>query len=103
MKYLIIPVQTEHKLGDDYFKDAMETVAKKKDKKNVAGYSRKLDCTGGSAKHTTKISPYSKALNIPLYVYPTGLAYREVRYIDIVCYANFVNTVTEEYARIINS
>ena len=101
-QYLIIPINQELGSTDDfYLLKALEAVVTAKRFRNGKSYLKKeLGCSGNSVKNMTRTKMYTRTLNWNLDEYKTKDAYRYIRKLDKEKYADMINLIVSEYAKI---
>ena len=103
--YLIIPIDKELGNTDDrLLKDALDIVAKANNKKNKGKkyLSKKLGCTGNSVKKMMKMIKIKNYKCIFNYDHEDNInedAYHCIRKLDKEKYADMINLIVEEYAK----
>jgi hypothetical protein len=101
-KYLIIPIDQELDKSDDYnLSKALEDVAKTNKYRNGKDYLKKrLGCSGNSVKNMTRKKIYPWTFYWDIDEYETKDAYRYIRKLDKEKYADMINLIVSEYAKI---
>jgi len=101
-KYLRIPFNQELIICDFYLRDVMDFVAKTKKYKNHKFYIKKeFGCSGNSIKKMTEHILYPFAIRLDQRDFPTKDSYRYIKKVDINNYSKIINTVINEYKKIL--